>query len=202
VTPCANSRAPPITTLGLIKLSHARSSVLLLEHQSCMLEKTSIDHCLDTLSNYGSGRESCTAKVFSPRLGVLSGFVFNAVHRGTLPLANVGRLNLFFKVGTYYYNWSTIGRLVYNWSACFQYILYFSSRWLRLNFCSVVALEPSMSFTSVDHCIDTLSDYVPEREPCTDRAFSPRHGVLSGFVFQRHSQSRHDLWLKSINLIP
>ena len=35
-----------------------------------------LDHCLDTLSDYGSGREPCTAKVFSPRLGVLSGFVF------------------------------------------------------------------------------------------------------------------------------
>jgi hypothetical protein len=44
-----------------------------------------------------------------------------------------------------------------------------------------------MSLTSVDHCIDTLSDYGPEREPCTDRAFSPRHGVLSGFVFKRRS---------------
>jgi hypothetical protein len=66
-----------------------------------------------------------------------------------------------------------------------QYILCFSSRWLRLNFCSVVAaaLEPSMSLTNLGHCIDTLSDYGPEREPCTDRAFSPRHGVLSGFVF-------------------
>jgi hypothetical protein len=32
-------------------------------------------------------------------LGVLSGFVFNAVHRGTLPLASVGRPNPFFKVG-------------------------------------------------------------------------------------------------------
>jgi hypothetical protein len=29
---------------------------------------------------------------FSPRLGVLSGFVFNAVHRGTLPLASPGTL--------------------------------------------------------------------------------------------------------------
>jgi hypothetical protein len=41
--------------------------------------------------------------------------------------------------------------------------------------------------TSVDHCIDTLSDYSPEREPCTDRAFSLCHGVLSGFVFQHCS---------------
>jgi hypothetical protein len=60
---------------------------------------TSLDHCLDTLSNYGPGREPCTDKVFSPRLGVLSGFVFNTVHRGTLPLASVGSPNPFFKVG-------------------------------------------------------------------------------------------------------
>ena len=33
----------------------------------------------------------------------------NAVHPGTLPLASVGIPNQFFKVGTYYYNWSTIG---------------------------------------------------------------------------------------------
>jgi hypothetical protein len=33
---------------------------------------------------------------------------FNAVHRGTLPLANVGRPLPFFKVGIVYYNWSTI----------------------------------------------------------------------------------------------
>jgi hypothetical protein len=39
------------------------------------------------------------AKVFSPGPGVLSGFVFNAVHRGTLPLASVGSPNPFFKVG-------------------------------------------------------------------------------------------------------
>ena len=40
---------------------------------------------------------------------------------------------------------------------------------------------------SKDHCLDTLSDYGPGRESCTDRAFSPRPGVLSGFVFQRRS---------------
>ena len=52
------------------------------------------------------------AKVFSPRLGVLSGFVFNTVNWGTLPLASVGRLILFFKVGIVFRgcNWSTIGR--------------------------------------------------------------------------------------------
>ena len=47
---------------------------------------------------------------FFPGLGVLSGFVFNAVHRGTLPLASVGMPIPFPKVGTYYYNWSTIGQ--------------------------------------------------------------------------------------------
>ena len=62
-----------------------------------------------------------------------------------------------------------------------------------------------MSLTSVDHCIDALSDYGSEREPCTDRAFSPRHGVLSGFVFQRRSpgdttlsESRHTRWLPKV----
>ena len=54
---------------------------------------TSLGHCLDTPSNYGSGREPCTDKVFPLRLEVLSGFVFNAIHRGTLPLASVGRPN-------------------------------------------------------------------------------------------------------------
>ena len=47
---------------------------------------TSLDHCIDTLSDYGPGRESCTDKTFCPRHGVLSGFVFNAVHRGDTTL--------------------------------------------------------------------------------------------------------------------
>ena len=63
----------------------------------------------------------------------------------------------------------------------------FSSCWLRLNFCPVVALDPSMLPTSLDHCLDTLSNYSSGREPCTDKVFSPRLGVLSGFVFQRRS---------------
>jgi hypothetical protein len=42
----------------------------------------------------------------------------------------------------------------------------FSSCWLRLNFCSVVALEPSMFPTALDHCVDTLSNYGSRREPC------------------------------------
>ena len=66
--------------------------------------------CLDTLSNYGPGGEPCTAKAFSPRPGVLSGFVFNAVHRGTLPLANVGKPLPFFKsrcYTTWYTTWYT-----------------------------------------------------------------------------------------------
>ena len=32
-------------------------------------------------------------KTFCPRRGVLSGFVFNTVHRGTLPLASPGTLD-------------------------------------------------------------------------------------------------------------
>ena len=63
----------------------------------------------------------------------------------------------------------------------------FSSCWLRLHFCPVVALEPSMFPTSLDHCLDTLSNYGPGREPCADKVFSLRPGVLSGFVFQRRS---------------
>jgi hypothetical protein len=63
----------------------------------------------------------------------------------------------------------------------------FSSYWLQLNFCPVVALDPSMLPTSLGHCLDTLSNYGSGREPCTDKAFSPRLGVLSGFVFQRRS---------------
>ena len=90
---------------------HASSMILYfssswLRHNFCSVVAldpsmlpTSLVHCLDTLSNYGSGRESCTDKVFSPRLGVFPGSFFNAVHRGTLPLANVGRPNPFFKVG-------------------------------------------------------------------------------------------------------
>jgi hypothetical protein len=63
----------------------------------------------------------------------------------------------------------------------------FSSCWLRLNFCRVVALDPSMFPTTLAHCLNTLSNYGSGREPCTAKAFSPRLGVLSGFVFQRHS---------------
>ena len=63
----------------------------------------------------------------------------------------------------------------------------FSSCWLRLNFCPVVALDPSMFPTTLDHCLDTLSNYGSGREYCTDKFFSPRLGVLSGFVFQRRS---------------
>jgi hypothetical protein len=67
----------------------------------------------------------------------------------------------------------------------------FLSYWLRLNFCAVVALDPraSMLPTSLDHCLDTLSNYSSGREPCmcTDKFFSPRLGVLSWFVFQHRS---------------
>jgi hypothetical protein len=50
-------------------------------------------------ASYGSGREPCTAKGFSLRRGVVPGSFFNAVHRATLPLSNVGRPIPFFKVG-------------------------------------------------------------------------------------------------------
>ena len=59
----------------------------------------SLDHCLRYAANYSSGREPCTAKLSSPRLGVVPGSFFNTIHRTTLPLANGGRLNSFFKVG-------------------------------------------------------------------------------------------------------
>ena len=47
--------------------------------------------CIDTLSNYGSGREPCTAKAFSPRLGVLSGFVFQRRSPGDTTLSERGQ---------------------------------------------------------------------------------------------------------------
>ena len=52
---------------------------------------TSLGNCLDTLSNYGSGREPCTAKVFSQRLGVLSGFVFQRRSLGDTTLSERGQ---------------------------------------------------------------------------------------------------------------
>jgi hypothetical protein len=74
--------------------------------------KIIIGHCLDTLSNYGPGREPCTDRVFSPgpSPGVLSGFVFYVVHRGTIPLASPGILRWFPE------GWHISLQLVYNWS--------------------------------------------------------------------------------------
>ena len=63
------------------------------------ISTTSLDHCLEYTAKYGSGRELCTAKVFSPRLGVALGSFFNAVHWMTLPLASPGSPHWFFKVG-------------------------------------------------------------------------------------------------------
>ena len=57
----------------------------------CLWGLTSLNR-IHTLSDYGPGRESCTDKTFCPRHGVLSGFVFNAVHRGILPLSIQGIL--------------------------------------------------------------------------------------------------------------
>ena len=48
---------------------------------------TTLARCIDTLSNYGSGREPCTAKALSPRLGVLSGFVFQRRSPGDTTLS-------------------------------------------------------------------------------------------------------------------
>jgi hypothetical protein len=61
----------------------------------------SLDHCLRyaVQLRFGEGALYSQGFKFSPRLGVLLGSFFNAVHRGTVPLANVGSLNLFFKVG-------------------------------------------------------------------------------------------------------
>ena len=59
---------------------------------------------------------------------------------------------------------------------------------LALNFCPVVALDPSMFPPTLDHCLDTLSNYgSPGRETCTAKFFSLRLGVLSGFVIQHRS---------------
>ena len=52
---------------------------------------TSLDHCLDTLSNYGWGRKPCTDKVFSPGPGVLSGFVFQRRSLGDTTLSERGQ---------------------------------------------------------------------------------------------------------------
>jgi hypothetical protein len=57
---------------------------------------------------YGQGFLSASR---GPQLKKFPGSFFNVVHRGTLPLASPGNLDGFFKVGTYYYNWSTIGLL-------------------------------------------------------------------------------------------
>ena len=45
----------------------------------------------DWLSNYGSEREPCTAKAFSPRLKVLSGFVFQRHSPGDTTLSERGQ---------------------------------------------------------------------------------------------------------------
>ena len=52
----------------------------------------SLDHCLRYAVQllYGSGREPCTDKVFSPGLGVLSGFVFQHHSPGDTTLSELG----------------------------------------------------------------------------------------------------------------
>jgi hypothetical protein len=71
---------------------------------------TSLDHCLDTLSDYGPGRESCKDKAFCPRPGVLSGFVFQHCSPGDTTLSESRHARWLFKVGTSSHNWFTIGR--------------------------------------------------------------------------------------------
>ena len=69
------------------------------------------DHCIDTLSDYGPGRESCTDKTFCPRHGVLSGFVtfkFQRRSPGDTTLSELRQPKVLFKVGTLSYNGSTI----------------------------------------------------------------------------------------------
>jgi hypothetical protein len=56
-------------------------------------------HCLRYAVQLRPGRALCTAKGFPPRLGVVPGSFFNAIHRATLPLASPGMLIWLFKVG-------------------------------------------------------------------------------------------------------
>jgi hypothetical protein len=56
-----------------------------------LFRPNTLAHCLDTLSNYGSDREPCTAKAFSLRLGVLSGFVFQRRSPGDTTLSERGQ---------------------------------------------------------------------------------------------------------------
>jgi hypothetical protein len=60
----------------------------------------SLDHCRRYTANYGPGREPCTAKGFSPGLGVVPGLFFNTVHQTTLPLASPGTLIWFFTISS------------------------------------------------------------------------------------------------------
>jgi hypothetical protein len=69
----------------------------------------------------------------------------------------------------------------------------FSSYWLRLNICPVVALDPSMLLTRLDNCLVTLSNYGPGREPCTDKFFSPASRGPSQVRFQRCLQGDNTL---------
>ena len=83
------SRSPGDTTLSKPGYSH----VVSLRLAACKHESDMI---------------CCTAKVFSPRLGVLPGSFFDAIHRGTLPLASPGILTWFLQ------GWH---RITTNWSS-------------------------------------------------------------------------------------
>jgi hypothetical protein len=67
-----------------------------------------------------------------------------------------------------------------------EYTLFLSC-WLRLNFCSVVALEPSMLPNSLDHCLRYAVQLRLGEEALYGQGFFPGSRGPTGFVFQRRS---------------
>ena len=57
---------------------------------------------------------------------------------------------------------------------------FFSSYWLRLNFCPVVALEPSMFPNSLDHCLRYAVQLRLGEGALYGQGFFPGLGVLPG----------------------
>ena len=63
----------------------------------------------------------------------------------------------------------------------------FSSYWLRLKFCSVVALEPSMLPNILDHCLRYAVQLWFGEGALYGQGFFPASRGRSGFVFKRRS---------------